>query len=197
MTDVRSQLSAIVLAGGSARRFGRDKLVEPIDGRPLLHHAVAAVRAVAEDVVVVAAPGADPAVPPGARLTHDEVADRGPLAGLLAGLLVVRGTFVIVVGGDMPSLQPAVLALMARTLGSSVADVVVLEHLGRRPPLPMAVRTWSATTLARRLTTEGERRLGAMVDGSVAVSIAGTDWRALDPEALTMRDVDEPDDLPG
>ena len=40
-------VSAIVLAGGASTRFGRDKLAEPVDGRPLLHHAAEAVAAVA------------------------------------------------------------------------------------------------------------------------------------------------------
>jgi molybdopterin-guanine dinucleotide biosynthesis protein A len=195
VTTPRSHRSAIVLAGGSARRFGRDKLREPIDGRPLLHHAVDAVHAVADDVVVVAAPGMDPALPPETRLTHDEVGGEGPLAGLLAGLLIVRAPLVIVVGGDMPSLQPVVLDRMARALASSAADLVVLDHLGRRRPLPVVVRTGAATALARRLTAEGERRLGAMIDRSATVSIPESDWRAFDPEALTMRDVDEPGDL--
>ena len=54
-------ISVIVLAGGRSRRFGRDKLAEPVDGRPLLHHAIDAVRPIATEIIVVAAPGASPA----------------------------------------------------------------------------------------------------------------------------------------
>ena len=37
-------VTGLVLAGGRSSRFGRDKLAEPIDGRPLLWHAIDAVR---------------------------------------------------------------------------------------------------------------------------------------------------------
>ena len=44
-------VSGIVLAGGRSARFGRDKLAESIDGRPLLHLAAEAVATVATDVI--------------------------------------------------------------------------------------------------------------------------------------------------
>ena len=53
----RSSHSPIVLAGGASSRFGSDKLAAPLDGRPLLHHALDAVAAVADHVIVVVGPG--------------------------------------------------------------------------------------------------------------------------------------------
>ena len=78
-------ISVIVLAGGRSSRFGRDKLAEPVDGRPLVHHAIDAVRPIATEIIVVAAPGANPALPMDVTLVHDAVAFEGPLAGLLGG----------------------------------------------------------------------------------------------------------------
>ena len=43
MTKEVKRIGAIVLAGGRSSRFGRDKLAESIDGRPLLDRAVEAV----------------------------------------------------------------------------------------------------------------------------------------------------------
>src|SRR6185295_17094217 len=101
-------VSVIVLAGGRSRRFGRDKLVEPLDGRPLVQHAIDAVRPIATEIIVVAAPGASPAVPGDVRLVNDAVAFEGPLAGLIGGLAAARSPTVVLVGGDMPSLSAAV-----------------------------------------------------------------------------------------
>ena len=115
-------VSAIVLAGGRSARFGRDKLAVSIDGRPLLHHAAEAVAAVATDIIVIAPPDVAP-LPVGVRLVHDEAPFEGPLAGL-TGLLAAREPLVVVVGGDMPSLEPAVLALLIR------------RSSRRRPTLP-------------------------------------------------------------
>jgi molybdopterin-guanine dinucleotide biosynthesis protein A len=190
-------VSGIVLAGGRSRRFGRDKLAERIGDRTLLERAVEAVGTVAADVVVVAAPGVDPAVPPDVTLVHDDAAFGGPLAGLIAGLTAVREPLVVVVGGDMPTLSPAVLDLLVRTLEVAAEDACALRSFGRLQPLPIALRTGAATALVRQLVAERERRLGAVLDRLSVRTLGDGEWRALDPEARTLRDVDEPGDLEG
>src|SRR5262245_40559289 len=104
--------SAIVLAGGRSSRFGRDKLAEPAGGTGLLDRAIAAVRPLGTEVLVVAAPGTDPDVPDDVRVVHDPVAFEGPLSGLVNGLEAAREPIAIVVGGDSPSLVGAVLISM-------------------------------------------------------------------------------------
>ena len=188
--------SGIVLAGGRSSRFGRDKLAELVGDRPLLHLAIEAVAAVSRDVIVVTAPGEQPIVPPGTRIAHDETWFEGPLAGCFVGLVDAREPLALVVGGDMPSLEPAVLGLLVRTLGVSSADVAVLEHRGRRQQLPFAIRTGSGTDATRRLLAEGERSLGSLGHHLHVRALSEEEWRPLDPDARTLRDVDEPADLP-
>src|SRR2546425_3121567 len=115
------QASAIVLAGGRASRFGRDKLAERVEERPLIHYAILALASVATEVLVVAPPdGPDPSLPAEltvpARVVRDTEAFGGPLAGLLAGLERARESLVLVVGGDMPQLRPELLAVLLRRL---------------------------------------------------------------------------------
>lgn len=191
------RIGAIVLAGGRSSRFGRDKLVEPIDGRPLLDHAIAAVQAVATDVVVVAAPGANPHVPEGVRLTRDRVAFEGPLAGLAAGLAALDPSVerVVVVAGDMPSLVPAVLQRVLDLVASG-PGAAILGHDGDALPLPMAVRRGGAERAVERLLGSGERRLRALTQALDAEVVPESTWRFDDPTAATLRDIDTPDDLP-
>jgi molybdenum cofactor guanylyltransferase len=191
----RPPVSGVVLAGGRSARFGRDKLAEQVAGRPLLHYAIEAVAAVASEVIVVAPPDVDLSLPGGSRLVHDERAFEGPLAGTLTGLTAAREPLVLVVGGDMPTLEPAVLALLVRALDASSADATLLEHRGRRQHLPLAVRTGAGTDVTRRLLAEGERRMGAVGERLTVRVLREGEWRALDPEARTLRDVDEPSDL--
>ena len=187
--------SGIVLAGGRSSRFGRDKLAEPVGDGPLLRFAIEAVRRVTTEVIVVAAPGGRPALPSGVRLVHDEAAFEGPLAGCYGGLLAAREPLVIVVGGDMPTLQPAVLAALIRGLAASSADVAVLDHVGRRQPLPTVLRTGTGTEVVRRLLADRERRLGALFERLLVHVLPETEWRALDPASESLRDIDEPADL--
>ena len=195
------RVSAVILAGGRSSRFGRDKLAEPIDGRPLLSHAIDAVRPHATEILVVVAPGAAPAtaLPEGVTLVHDPVAFQGPLAGLLAGLTAAREPIVLVVGGDMPTLVDAILEAMLAELDTPAApdgaQAVVLEHDGRGHPLPMVVRREPALPAAERLIGAGERRLRALAETLTTRIIPESAWRAADPDGLTLRDIDTPADL--
>lgn len=194
------RVSAIVLAGGRSSRFGRDKLAEPIGGRPLLLHAIEAVRQVASEVLVVVAPDAAPPGPPvlttpGVIVVRDATPFQGPLAGLLAGLEATHERAVLVVGGDMPDLLREVIELLLHELDDPRVEAVVLEHDGRARPLPMALRRDPALAAATRLIAGGERRLRALANALSTTAIAEATWRALDPEARTVRDIDTPDDL--
>jgi len=190
------RIGAIVLAGGRSSRFGRDKLEEPIDGRPLLDHAIEAVRAVATDIVVVAAPDANPDLPDGVRLAHDPVAYEGPLAGLAAGLAALDPAVdrLIVVAGDMPTLVPAVLRRLLDTVASG-PDAAVLGRDGDTPPLPLALRRRRAQAAVGPLLDAGERRLRAVPQALETEVIPEARWRLDDPAAATLRDIDTPGDL--
>ena len=196
--------SGIVLAGGRSIRFGRDKLVEHVRGLPLLHLPLRALGPfVREIVIVTGSPDAPVALPDEAaigvplRLAVDEEVGGGPLVGLLAGLELAGEPLVIAVAGDMPTLVPDVLKamLLAVSAAGPDADGCALEARGHPEPLPLVLRTGAATDAVRRLVASGERRLGAVRDVLRIRRLAEWEWRALDPDSLTLRDVDVPDDL--
>lgn len=190
------RVSAVILAGGRSSRFGRDKLAEPIDGQPLLRHTISAVRPFATEILVIAAPDAVLALPAGVTLVHDRVAFDGPLAGLLAGLEAAREPIALVVGGDMPTLVGAVLEMMLAALDVPDApEAVVLEHDGLARPLPMVMRREPALAAADRLVSDGERRLRMLAEALTTRIVPESTWRALDPDALTLHDIDTPADL--
>jgi molybdopterin-guanine dinucleotide biosynthesis protein A len=187
------RVSVVILAGGRSSRFGRDKLIEPIDGRPLLSRAIDAVRPLASEILVVAAPDATPAVPADVRIVHDPVAFEGPLVGARAGVAAASEPVVLLVGGDSPSLVGAVLETMLEGVG--LVDACVLEHEGRRRPLPMAIRRDPALVALDQLVAQGERRLRALTDVLETRAIAELTWRTLDPDGATLRDIDTEADL--
>ena len=187
------RVSVVILAGGRSSRFGRDKLAEPIDGRTLLGRVIDAVRPVASEIIVVAAPGATPVVPDDVRIVHDPVAFEGPLVGARAGVAAASEPVVVLVGGDMPDLVGAVLDAMVRALGS--ADAVVLEHEGRHRPLPTVIRRDPALAALDRLVSQGERRLRALTDALHTRTVEEATWLALDPDGATLHDIDTEADL--
>ena len=190
--------SGIVLAGGRSRRFGRDKLAEPLFGRPLLHRAVLALEAVCAEVIV-AGPTDPRLLPPlpalsvPLRVVRDTEPDGGPLVGLRAGLEAATWPLVVVVGGDMPDLAPALLAEMLRVL-SEGPEAVALCEAGRLRPLPCALRTSALAALGSQLDG-GRRSLHELLEVLHARRLDEPAWRAFDPGAGTLRDVDRPEDL--
>lgn len=198
MTDpFGSAVSAIVLAGGRSSRFGSDKLTADVGGRPLLERALEGVRTVARDVVVVLAPGDDRPIAGDVRTVADREPHGGPLIGLAAGLDVAAESIVVVVGGDMPSLDADVLGLMVRTLlaAGEGTDAVVLVQRSRIAPLPAVLRTGAASDVVTRLIADGERSLRVLFEHLPTRRITEGEWRPLDPKARTLRDVDRPSDL--
>lgn len=188
-------VAAIVLAGGRSSRFGRDKLVERLDGRPLLDHAIDAVRSITTDVLVVVAPGSDRDVPDGVRIVHDDRPFEGPLAGVAAGLAASDAEIVLVVAGDMPSMVAGVLARLVMCLAETGADAAVLEVGQDHPPIPMAIRRSAASATAVDLLASGERRLRALPEALHAAHVPEGTWREDDPGGASLLDVDTPADL--
>lgn len=206
MSEVtRPPFSAVVLAGGRSSRFGRDKLAEPIGDETLLDRAVRAVAGIAAEIVVVRAAidpspsaraSASAARPSGVpyRVVHDPEPFRGPLAGVAAGLAAASQERVLIVGGDMPDLDPAVLRLLIEELADS-ASAAALANGADIAPLPCALRAAAARALAEALLAAGDRSLRSLLAGLEARAIPETRWRSLDPAGGTLRDVDVPGDL--
>lgn len=191
-------VTGIVLAGGRSSRFGSDKLSAELDGRPILHHALDAVAAVAGRLIVVAAPGVEPAIPADlatrAHVVHDPEPFGGPLVGLVAALANVETPTALVVGGDMPRMVPAVLHRIAVTV-SSARLAANLEVPGRVQPLPMALDTAAAFAAGTAILARGGRSLRELLRELCTVSVPAPVWLSLDAAGATITDIDFPADL--
>jgi molybdenum cofactor guanylyltransferase len=192
--------SGIVLAGGRSSRFPTDKLLVPVGGVPLLDRAIAAVSEVASEVLLVGRPGGPPTpTDHPVRLIPDPVPHQGPLAGLVAGLAAATCEQAVVVAGDMPYLDPLVLRLLIRGLDDRPdidAVTLGLGPAGIPQPLPMAIRTL-ALPRATAALDGGERSLVRFLRQVPLLVIAESDWRATDPQARSLLDIDRPSDLSG
>ena len=195
-------VAAIVLAGGASSRFGTDKLVATLYGTPMLHHALNAVAMVADRIVIVIAPGAaEPAVPTGLAsriaIARDDALHQGPLAGLAAGLAACpsNAEVAIIVGGDMPSLQAAVLTLLADAIRAHPALGAATLEADPPSALPVAVRPSIAAPAVAALLADNRRALRGLLAAIPSMLVPAADWRAVDPDSRTLRDIDVPEDL--
>lgn len=114
------KLLGAVLAGGRSTRFGSDKALALLRGKPLIEHAIAAVGAQADAVIVCGREWGD-------WVPDRPATDLGPLGGLNAALHCAeeRGyDAVLSIPCDMPVLPPGLATLLGN--GGHVATVPVV-----------------------------------------------------------------------
>ena len=133
------KLGGVVLAAGEASRFGAPKQLAPLGGRPLVEHAVEALRAVCERVVVVLGAHAGE-VAAGARLGETVVCEdwpEGPYASMRCGVAALGDGFdaVVIALGDQPGLGAERIAAVLACEGP-----VVRARDGEAPSHPIVVR---------------------------------------------------------
>lgn len=197
MTRIRPAVTAIVLAGGRASRFGGQKLTAELQGATILQHVLQAVEAVADEIVVAGDASTVPEVfASRIRVVADAEPFAGPLAALEGALRTVTSDLAILVGGDMPGLVPAVLgAMVQRLAGAADVDAVVLHDPAHRQVLPLALRIVPAQAAATATLAAGGRSLVRFLDGLRMAELPAAQWRALDPAGRSLDDVDEAADL--
>jgi len=106
--------AGILLASGASRRFGAaDKLLAPLEGRPLVAHAAAALaQAVAGPLIVVAARPEVAAAVPGfapVRPARPDPAQSDSLAAGIARARALGAGRAVVTLGDMPRVTPELI----------------------------------------------------------------------------------------
>ena len=144
--------AALVLAAGSASRFGGSKLEAALNGESLIIHALrTACAAPVERVVIVASQNLDLTGIAGKAGETDITIVRLESAALSdslrAGLAAVpeaEGVFVFL--GDMPLVPPGLAAVLAESLGEAFAAQPV--HLGQ-PGHPVLLSARALPEIAR------------------------------------------------
>jgi len=189
--------AGIVLAAGSARRFGAQKLLDDLEGKPLVYYAVAAaVGSHLDGVLVVLGDGSQEIEgeirrffpnEPRIRIVHNARAALGMMTSLQAGIASLpRGTgAAAVVLADMPLVTSE---LIDRLVGAHEATGhLVVPECGNRPRHPRVV---PARFFPEFLALDADARGAVVFDRH-------TDETTTVPfdEATPFADVDTPTDL--
>ncbi len=192
MTAPAVRVAAVVLAAGESRRFGGNKLVALLDGRPLLQHVVDAANASAADgVIVVVGHRADDVVAAvrlgRARVVRNDAYASGRSTSLLAGLRAAgQADAIVVVLGDQPGVTAALIDAVVDRQRSTRAPAVISWWNGRRSPPALLHRD-----LWRELeTTSGDVGARDLLAGRDDVAVLDVH------DGLgRLKDVDTPEDL--
>jgi molybdenum cofactor guanylyltransferase len=156
MTAGEARLAGLALAGGRSRRFGADKAVARLAGRPLLAWTLATLDEACAAVAVSAAAGGEAAALAASLgrpvLLDDPGHAAGPLAGVAAGLAWAAANgfeALVTLPCDAPLVGAAELAALIAALGEGPAAYAVSSDGPQ--PLCAVWRPRLAGDLAARL----------------------------------------------
>ncbi|WJL96298.1 NTP transferase domain-containing protein [Microbacterium sp. ET2] len=209
MTD----LSAILLAGGRARRLGGvAKPLQTVGGRSLLDIAIAAATRAGADPIIAVGPEMPAAGT--VRWTREDPPFGGPVAGIIAGFDAARAgsdapaSWTLVLACDLPHAESAVPILTAAAaLVPSDVQGVCLGDAASRPQF--LVGLFRTTALERRIERMPQRGRDAAVRDLVtdlavtvvtdpraaALSSTGAAALSFDSAAALSFDIDTWEDL--
>lgn len=184
-------MAVVVLAGGTSRRFGSDKLAAAVDGSTLLDAALAALPAGADVVLVGPARPTSRAV----HVVREDPPGGGPAAALVTGLrfaLDGPAAFFAVLPADAPDGGHAAAALLGLLRDDpTVTAAVAVDDEGRDQPLQLALRRPAARALVTA-APDGGRDASAR---RLLVGALGPDLRRVVLPPRSLFDVDTPAQL--
>ena len=197
MRASRATTTGVLLAGGAARRFGGfPKGLARIGGERIADRVLRALRAAADDLLIVANHAEAAAWFPDDRVVTDDGPALGPLGGIATALAAAGGGAVLVVAWDMPFVTPDLLRELRRR-GEAGASAVVPMH-GADGQLEPLCAWYASAALAscRALLEAGMRRAGALADALPgAVRLGDDDLAPFGPPARLFTSVDSADQL--
>jgi len=179
---MKQRVAGYILAGGGSTRFGRDKALVEVGGRPMISRMSELVRSVTRQMKIVAAPGKYDAF--GVEIVEDGWPGEGPLGGIItaledAAMSAVPPEWNLIVSCDMPFLTQEWLAFLGERAAKSEAQVVFARSTSGPEPLCACWRTDAAPEL-RSGFEHGVRKVmeGIALLRSEVLDV--TDWKRFD-----------------
>jgi molybdenum cofactor guanylyltransferase len=176
------RVAGYVLAGGGSTRFGRDKALVELAGRPMLARMVELMRGVTPDVKIIAPPGKYANFE--AEAVNDQWPGEGPLGGIVTALLhtqekELQCEWNLIVSCDMPFLTAVWMKFLVERAEQSAAHVI-LAHSGNGPePLCACWRTDAVDTLQAAFE-RGVRKVTQGIALLRAEVLDERDWKRFD-----------------
>jgi molybdenum cofactor guanylyltransferase len=137
----------VVLAGGQSSRMGRDKALLSWQGRPLIEHQIAVLKAAGADTVRVSGHRPD------YQGIADPVAHAGPLGGIAGIAAVCDDAELLIIPVDMPRLRPDLL----QRLLVSASPTGSTHFAGHVLPMRLRLDTVCRAALAALMAADNDR----------------------------------------
>ena len=165
MSDIRTAVTGVVLAGGMGRRMnGVDKGLVLLQQQAMAARVVDILKPNVSEVIINANRNLADYGKFGARVVADSIDGfQGPLAGFEAGMSAADTTWVFTCPCDSPKQSPALLPHMFQSVTQNNADIGVAFDGERTHPVFSLVKTALLQSLQAYLA-EGERKIDRWFD---------------------------------
>jgi molybdenum cofactor guanylyltransferase len=118
-------VTGLILSGGKSKRMGRPKAFLPYEGSTVIGHIVHEIKDLFNEIFIVANE-VESFEDLGVDVVKDILPHRGPLGGILSGLMTSSNHYAFVMACDMPLIDKRLVReLVSRRQDN---DVVVLSH---------------------------------------------------------------------
>ncbi|MBD3674208.1 MAG: molybdenum cofactor guanylyltransferase [Planctomycetaceae bacterium] len=189
-------IAGIILCGGKSSRMGRPKWSLPIGDETCLQRTIRILREVTSPIIAVAAEDQPiTGLPADVTLVRDQIPEKGPLAGLSAGLEYLQKhtaiTSAYVTSCDAPLLNSEFIASVIDQLGDH--DLAVVKEGKFYHPLAGVYRVSLSERVASLLAEDRLRPL-FLIEESNSREIDIEELRDVDPNLDSLRNMNKPED---
>jgi len=192
--------SAVILAGGFSKRFGQDKGLVELAGKPLILYVLNGISSVVDETLVVASSSEQRAaferlLGRRAKVVLDEYEPRSPLVGALTGFEKAQGEYSLLLPCDTP--------FISREIASLLLDLCIKRNAviprwpnGYIEPLQAAYRTKPALAAAEKALKQKRLNLRSMIAHLKEIRYISTlVLQQMDPRLLTFFNINTPEVL--
>jgi molybdopterin-guanine dinucleotide biosynthesis protein A len=192
--------SAVILAGGFSNRFGKDKGLLVLAGKPLIKHVLNVLHGIVDETIIVVSSKVQ--AENFAKITGSDVsiiidADdmQSPLIGALTGFENANGKYSLLLPCDTPLVSRDILSLLLE-LRINKNAIIPRWPNGYIEPLQAVYRTKPAAEATKKALNAGKSDMRSMVNELRGVRYISTlVLQQLDPKLRTFFNVNTPLDL--
>jgi molybdopterin-guanine dinucleotide biosynthesis protein A len=192
--------SAVVLAGGFSKRFGQDKGLLKLAGKPLILHILDKVSTVVDEVlVVVSSKSQEKAytcfLKQKAKIVIDKYETQNPLVGALTGFEKAQGKYSLLLPCDTPFVSSQIASFLLELCVNKDA-VIPRWPNGHIEPLQAVYHTKSALNVANKALEDKKQNMHSMIASLKKVRYVSTlVLKQIDPKLTTFFNINTPKDL--
>jgi molybdopterin-guanine dinucleotide biosynthesis protein A len=188
--------TGIILAGGASTRMPGDKAFMEVSGRRVIEIQIEVMGPLFDEILIVGnaerMKRLQVYASPGVKVVEEPVAGKGPLGGILSGLLLSGTQDNFVVACDMPFIRREAVSLVTDRLKGF--QVVVPSTPGGLEPLHAAYHS-SCTDVITAQLAGGNLKVSDFFASAKVSYVPWEEFLAIDPSGRLLLNVNEPEDM--